>query len=85
MSLNADQVFIIQSVTRKEIAETLNELIEQEDSDVEPFAEDDARLTDEVCEAVAGASMEANSTVDEVYEKESEFIKNVFETYFGDE
>lgn len=49
--LDPKQVFIVRSYTREEIAESLNEVLDGTGIKVKHFTADDARLTDEFCEA----------------------------------
>lgn len=70
MSRDPNQVFVVRSFTRAEIAKELNDLIDCEGLKIEPFKEDDGRLTDEVCESFANATEEAISEADEVVDRE---------------
>jgi hypothetical protein len=71
--LNPDQVFVIQSVTRAEVADTMNGVIQNQAWKIPEFTPDDPRLTDEVCEAIAGGSFEAICETDDVVDKEYEY------------
>jgi hypothetical protein len=49
----ADQEFVVKTITRREIAEELNEYTADMRSLIREFKEDDDRLTDEVCQKYA--------------------------------
>lgn len=51
MNNDPRKMFFSRWHTRAGIADLLNQTIEATESDVPPFAPDDARLTDEVCQA----------------------------------
>lgn len=55
MSRDPQQKFVAITFTRSEIAKELNEHIVNDSHDIEPFTEDDDRLTDELCEELASA------------------------------
>jgi hypothetical protein len=70
--LNPKQVFIVRSVTRAEVAETFNDIIECNALKLTNFTDTDPRLTDEVCERVADGTDSAICEVDEVVDREFE-------------
>jgi hypothetical protein len=72
MPTNPEQVFVVQSVTRSEIADTINGVIQNEGWKIPEFTPDDDRLTDEVCQSIADGTNEAICEVDDVVDKEYE-------------
>lgn len=88
MSLNKDQVFIIDSLTREQVSEFLNEAIErhpQELHHIVEFAHTDDRLTDELCENVASIIKDVQNEFDreedrlaEQYEEMCELLLEKF-------
>lgn len=83
--LDPEQVFIIQTVTREAVADTLNGVIQSEGWDVPEFTPDDPRLTDDVCQAIADGTNEAYCEVDEVVDKEYEYHREYVRTTFTEE
>lgn len=68
--LDPSKRFVIQTVSREDIADMLNEAIEASGtSSVAEFADDDARLTDEVCQDIANSLYDA-SEVDDAVEQD---------------
>lgn len=83
--LNPDQVFVVQSMTRRCVAERFNEIIENDSLSIPEFKPDDARLTDEVCQAVADGSNDAIAQVDEVVDQEYQLHHCYLVAEFGSE
>ena len=54
--LDPNQVFVVQSFRRQDIATVVNSMIKSERWDIRPFAEDDERLTDEFCTSFVEAT-----------------------------
>lgn len=56
-----DQLFQVRTISRRCVAEALNAAIEEENLKVKSFADDDARLTDKVCQDFADALFDGES------------------------
>jgi hypothetical protein len=86
--LDPKQVFVIRSVTRKEIAEAFNEMLDDEGTEglpkIERFTPTDARLTDAICMQVADGSDTAICEEDGVVDREYEITKDILINHFGD-
>lgn len=65
MAHDPKQLFTISTVSRKDIADLLNENI---DKKTDMFTENDPRLTDKVCREIAGLIYDAECQVDELDE-----------------
>lgn len=82
-TLDPNAQFTIQSLTREEIAEAFNGIIENEDwTNIPAFEPNDPRLTDEVCrdycQAVAEAISNCDELIDSSYEYERDFVYEAF-------
>jgi hypothetical protein len=69
-------------VTRKAIAEAVNEMIENEGWDVPELTPDDERLDDEFCQDWANMTYEAICEVDEIVDREYQHQKAVAAGHF---
>jgi hypothetical protein len=73
MNRDPEQTFVVWTVTRKDIAESLNEAIERTGVKMKEFEPDDERLTDEECQVFAEAINDVFCEVDELVDKEAEY------------
>lgn len=80
--LDPNQEFVVMRITREDVAGTLNDLIESGIIDEPEFADDDPRLTDEVCEAFANGQNSAICDTDEVVDREGEYNTGIARSYF---
>lgn len=62
------QVFVVNSITRAEVAEEFNNIIECRNLEMTDFSADDLRLSDKVCQRFADRLFEAWSEADDVVE-----------------
>jgi hypothetical protein len=62
MSYTKNKLFVISAITRDDIANLLNDALDCADSDVPQFEENDPRLTDENCQAIADRLNDATDT-----------------------
>lgn len=77
-----EQVFVIQSMTRKEIAEAVNGVIQNESWDIPKLTDNDPRLTDDFCESYTecldSGICDVDDVVDAQYQYEREFVRSEF-------
>lgn len=83
--MNRDQTFAVTVITRREIAELFNDVLDGEGDGRREFADDDARLTDDLCAAFAsrrGAAVaDAGEDADlAAYRTTVEFVRLYFST-----
>ncbi len=65
--LDPKKLFVVSTVSRETIAESLNDALDHIGSDVARYSPDDLRLTDQTCQDIADAlySVSADSTDEE--------------------
>jgi hypothetical protein len=83
---NPHQLFVVATVSRAMIAENLNDVIVSSEmySNIEPFEDDDERLTDEVCQTIADQLYDlAAATSDMNEEDEREIYAQSLEVFSG--
>lgn len=88
--LDPKQVFVVQSVTREEIAERFNEIRKNENwRKYRRFTASDSRLTDKVCkdftDAIACASTDLDEIVDREYQYQKEVLGDLLDVPFEEE
>ena len=74
--LDPKQVFIIQSMTRKEIAAAVNGVIENEGWDIPKLEDNDARLTDDFCKSYCDGLDSGISDVDDVVDAQYQYERS---------
>lgn len=81
MKLDPKQIFTISTISRKDIAEMLNNAIDAAGaSDVDRFSKGDPRLTDGVCREIADLIYDADSSHSEGM---SEAVMAAADTFLG--
>lgn len=83
--LDPKAAFVVSSMTRSDIAFALNSILENEGWETEPFAEDDLRLTDEVCEDFVDGMQQAACDVDELVDREYLYNRSLLANLIGKE
>ena len=81
--LDPKQVFIIQSMTRKEIAEAVNGVIDNEGWNIPKLEDDDPRLTDKFCKEYCDGLDSGISDADEVVDAQYQYEKSCVASEFG--
>lgn len=81
--MDPDQTFVVNSVTRKDIAEAINDVLDGEGDGRREFADGDVRLTDELCRTYAALLGECEGeTADETdllaYRMAVAFVREFF-------
>lgn len=82
--LDPSQVFVVQSMTRSDIADTINGVVENEGWDVPEFTADDPRLTDAVCQSIADGTNEAYCDADDIVDAEYRYHRESVRVDFTD-
>jgi hypothetical protein len=78
---NPKQSFSLVSYSREAIASELNLAIEVTESDVSPFAPNDPRLTDQVCQGYVEAVYDAWTNIDELMDVEHQVTIDALEQF----
>lgn len=87
--LDPKQSFVVQSMTREDIANTINDILSGGIDDhpslegVKEFTADDPRLTDEVCQRFADGTNDAICEEDGVVDREYEIHTDIVVDVFG--
>jgi len=75
------QLFVISTISRRDIANALNDAIDNAASDVPKFKPNDPRLTDEACRAFAAQVHEEDMTVLNVEDSNEWAARTILITY----
>lgn len=75
------QLFVLVQYSRQAIANELNEAIENEEKEIEPFAPDDPRLTNKVCQDYVDAVYDAWMNIDEMSDVEHQVTIEALEQF----
>jgi hypothetical protein len=81
--LDPKQVFIIQSLTREEIAEKVNSIAETEGWDIPKLQDNDPRLTDEFCKDYCDGLDSGICDADEVVDAQYQYERGCVASEFG--
>ena len=82
-TLDPKQVFIIQSLTRGEIAEKVNSISETEGWGIPTLADNDPRLTDKFCKEYCDGLDSGICDADEVVDAQYQYERSCVATEFG--
>lgn len=83
---NPHQQFVTGTISRAHIADSLNDILSNTDhfSSIEPFEDDDDRLTDEVCQMIADQLFDLTAaTSDMNQEDEREIYAQALDEFLG--
>lgn len=81
--LNPKQSFVALSVTREEIAQILNDIMDDEGWDGQRFVSDDPRLTDVICQDFVDGTQSAFCEVDDIADIEYTYHKASLASLLG--